>query len=115
MRDLARHPELLSLNCATVRQRWNLAEIIEGCQRHGIRAIAPWRDQVQAMGLDTAARAIRAAGLRANGYCRGGLFTAADAAGRQKALEDNRRAVDEAAAIGADCLVLVVGGAPASS
>jgi sugar phosphate isomerase/epimerase len=115
VRDLAKHPELLSLNGATVRQRWNLQQIIEGCQHRGIAAIAPWRDQVAAMGLDTAAKAIRAAGLRVNGYCRGGMFTANDAAARRKALDDNRRAVDEAATIGADCLVLVVGGVPAGS
>ena len=47
--------------------------------------------------------------------CRGGMFPAADAAGRDAALEDNRRAVDEAAAIGAACLVLVVGGLPEGS
>ena len=40
MRDLANRPELLSLNCATVRQRWNLRQIVDGCQRHGIRAKA---------------------------------------------------------------------------
>jgi sugar phosphate isomerase/epimerase len=43
------------------------------------------------------------------------MFTAADAAGRRAALDDNRRAVDEAAAIGARCLVLVVGGLPPGS
>ena len=59
MRDLARHPELLSLNTATVRERWNLQQIIDGCLRHGVKAIAPWREQVQAMGLDAAAKALR--------------------------------------------------------
>ena len=44
---------------------------------------------------------IRAAGLTVTGYCRGGLFPAADEAGRRAALDDNRRAVDEAAALGA--------------
>jgi sugar phosphate isomerase/epimerase len=43
------------------------------------------------------------------------MFTASDAAGRQKAIEDNRRAIDEAAAIGARCLVLVAGGLPPGS
>ena len=47
--------------------------------------------------------------------CRGGLFTAADEAGRRAAIEDNRRAVDEAAAIGAQCLVLIAGGLPPGS
>jgi len=114
MRDLAKHPELASLNGATVRERWNLQQIIDGCLRHGFGAIAPWRDQVQAMGVDAAAKALKASGLRVNGYCRGGLFTAADKAGLAKALEENRRAVDEAATIGADCVVLVAGGVAAS-
>jgi sugar phosphate isomerase/epimerase len=43
------------------------------------------------------------------------MFTAADEAGRRAALDDNRRAVDEAATIGAQCLVLVVGGLPKGS
>ncbi|MCW5744666.1 MAG: sugar phosphate isomerase/epimerase [Alphaproteobacteria bacterium] len=115
MRDLTRHPELLSLNTATVRERWTLLQIIEGCARHGIRAIAPWRDQVGACGLEAAAKLIRTHGLRVNGYCRGGMFPAADLAGRAKAAEDNRRAVDEALALGAECLILVVGGLPPGS
>ncbi len=44
MRDLARQPELFSLNTATVRERWNLQQIIDGCLRHGVKAIAPWRE-----------------------------------------------------------------------
>ena len=115
MRDLAANPDLLSLNTATVRERWTLPQIIEGCARHNIRAIAPWRDQVAACGLDAAAKLIRTHGLRVNGYCRGGMFPAADAAGRAKAAEDNRRAVDEALALGAECLILVVGSLPAGS
>jgi sugar phosphate isomerase/epimerase len=115
MRDLKAHPELLSLNTATVRERWNLPQIIEGVARRGIRAICPWRDQVAACGLDTAASLIKANGLRVSGYCRGGMFPAADAAGRARAAEDNRRAVDEALALGAECLVLVVGGLPPGS
>src|SRR6185503_15358970 len=101
---------LLSLNTATVREQWNLREAIEGCARAGIGGIAPWRDKLAECGVDEAARMIRDQGLSVTGLCRGGMFPAADAAGRQRALDDNRRAVDEAAAIGARCLVLVVGG-----
>jgi len=115
MRDLAAHPELLSLNTATVRERWNLEEIIEGCARHGIRAISPWRDQVAKCGLANAAKLIRTHGMRLSGYCRGGMFPAADEAGRQRARDDNRRALDEALTLGAECLVLVVGGLPQGS
>jgi sugar phosphate isomerase/epimerase len=92
-----------------------LAQAIEGCARHGIRGVAPWRDLLQAMGVDAAARAIRAHGLTVTGLCRGGMFPAADAAGRKAALDDNRRAIDEAHALDAQCLVLVAGGLPAGS
>lgn len=115
MRDLSNDTRLLSLNTATVRQKWNLEQIIDGCERHEIGAISPWRDQVETCGLDEAARRIKGAGLQVTGLCRGGMFPAADAAGLQANIDDNRRAIDEAAVLGADCLVLVVGGMPAGS
>ena len=114
MRDLSKDKSLLSINTATVKQ-WSLEQVIEGCARHGIGGIAPWRDKLHECGVDKAARLIRTHGLRVSGLCRGGMFTAADAAGRQKAVEENRRCVDEAVALGAECLVLVVGGMPGSS
>jgi sugar phosphate isomerase/epimerase len=105
----------LSINLATVRQQWTLREAVEGCARHGITAVDPWRDQVAATGLDEAVRIVKQNGMRVTGYCRGGMFPAADAAGRAAAIDDNRRAIDEAAALGAECLVLVCGGLPAGS
>jgi sugar phosphate isomerase/epimerase len=108
-------PGPLSLNTVTVKERWGLAECIEGCARHGIPGISPWRDVLQAMGVEVAARAIRDAGLSVSGLCRGGMFPAADAAGRAAAIEDNRRAIGEAHAIGAACLVMVCGGLPPGS
>jgi sugar phosphate isomerase/epimerase len=105
-------PSLLSLNTATVRAQWTLPQIVDGCVRHGIGRISPWRDQVAAAGLKASAQRIRDAGLALSGYCRGGMFTAPDRAGRRAALDDNRRAVDEALVLGAPCLVLVVGGLP---
>ena len=111
MRDFSHYHRWLSLNTATVRKQGDLAQIIEACARHGIRAIDPWRDQVGAIGLDRAVRAVRDAGLELSGYCRGGMFVA-DAAYRIEVRDDNRRAVDEASALGAPCLVLVVGGLP---
>ena len=107
---------VLSINLATLAQRLGaLPKPSTGCLRHGITAIAPWRDQVAAIGLAEAARIVRANGLRVTGLCRGGMFPADTAAGRQANIDDNRRAIDEAAALGADCLVLVVGGLPGSS
>lgn len=108
-------PAKLSLNTATVRKLWRLDQIIEGCARHEIHGIAPWRDQVAEIGLKKAAKLIREHQLTLTGYCRGGMFPASDATGRVAALEDNRRAVDEALEIGAPCVVLVVGGLPKGS
>ena len=106
---------LLSINTATVRKQWALPEIIAGCSRRGIRRISPWRDQVAAAGLKETAQRLRDAGFTLSGYCRGGMFSAVDRAGRKAALDDNKRAVDEALALGAPCLVLVVGGLPKDS
>src|ERR1700737_217968 len=111
MRDFSTDHRWLSLKTATVRKQGDLLQIIEACPRHGIRAIDPWRDQVAAIGLDRAARAVRDAGLELSGYCRGGMFTS-DAPRRTEARDDTRRAVDEAKALGAPCIVLVVGGLP---
>jgi len=44
-------PGLLSLNTATVRERWSLSETIQGCARHGIRGISPWRDKLVELGV----------------------------------------------------------------
>jgi sugar phosphate isomerase/epimerase len=107
--------ERLSINLATVREQWNLYEAVEACARHGIGAVDPWRDQVAAIGLDASVRAIKDNGMKVSGYCRGGMFPAADEAGRRAAIDDNKRAIDEASALGAECLVLVVGGLPKDS
>ena len=105
-------PALLSINTATLRAQWALPQIIDGLVRHGIRGISPWRDQVVQAGLKSVAQRIRDAGLVVSGYCRGGTFTAPDRDERRAALDEHRRAVDEAAAIDARCLILGVGGLP---
>lgn len=116
LRDFSSDHHWLSINTATVRQSggqpWPLDQIIDACARRGIRAISPWRDQVAAVGLPQVAQKLKDTGIVLSGYCRGGFFPAADAAGRRAALDDNRRAIDEACTLGAPCLVLVVGSLP---
>jgi len=112
MRDLSQHLELLSINTATVRKQAPLDRIIEAAVARGIGLIDPWRDQVQAIGVDKVVRHIREAGVRLSGYCRGGFYTATNAKEFAAALDDNRRAIDEAKALGSPCLVLVVGSLP---
>src|SRR5215468_6724721 len=110
MRDLSRDLSHLSINTATVKQERSLAAIIAALAAAGIGGIAPWRDQVQATGIRESARLIADHGLAVSGLIRGGVFTAGGRDGFAKILDDNRRAVDEAAGIGARCLVLIGGG-----
>jgi sugar phosphate isomerase/epimerase len=98
-----------------VRTQYTLAQAVDACLAQGITAIAPWRDQLQATGLKEAVSIVRSNNLRVTGLCRGGMFPAADRSGLMAAIEENKRAIDEAAALQADCLVLVVGGLPAGS
>jgi len=105
--DLSR----LSLNQATT-QRWGVREAIDGCARAGIPAIGFWRDKLAEAGVAATARMVRDAGMHVSGLCRGGMFPAATAAERAARIDDNRRAIDEAAELAADVLVLVCGPAP---
>jgi sugar phosphate isomerase/epimerase len=108
--DLSR----FSINQMTVKQL-SLPELVEGCARLGIGNVGLWREPVQSYGLEATAKLVRDAGLTVTTLCRGGFFTAIDPAERTRALDDNRRAVDEAATLGTDVLVLVSGGLPAGS
>ena len=83
--------------------------------RHGIPAFAPWREQIAAIGLREAARITADCGLQVTGIIRGGMFPAATQEGRDAAIEDNKRAVEEAVALKADCVVLIAGGLPKGS
>jgi sugar phosphate isomerase/epimerase len=101
----------LSLNQITT-EKWSLREAVAGCVRHDVPFIAPWRHRVAEAGLAESAQLIRDAGLKLSSLCRGGMFPAATAEERQGRIDDNRRAIDEAAELGAPVLVLVCGPAP---
>jgi sugar phosphate isomerase/epimerase len=98
----------ISLNQISIN-RWSLPEAVDGCARHGLAWIGLWRDKVADCGLTKSARLVRDAGLRVSSLCRGGFFPARGADALRARREDNRRAVDEAAALGTDVLVLVCG------
>ncbi|MGH3661295.1 MAG: sugar phosphate isomerase/epimerase family protein [Micromonosporaceae bacterium] len=103
----------LSLNQKTINQ-WSALQAIDGCVRAGVPAIGLWREPVRELGVAATARAVADSGLRVSSLCRGGFLTGTEQAARES-LDDNRRAIDEAAELGTDCLVLVVGGLPAGS
>ncbi|MEK0314608.1 sugar phosphate isomerase/epimerase family protein [Cohnella sp. 56] len=102
--------ERISLNQITT-DRWSLEEAIDGCVRAGIPWIGLWRHKVQEAGLPGIARLIRDSGLKVSSLCRGGMFPAASRQAALRKRDDNRRAVEEAAELGAEVLVLVCGAA----
>lgn len=104
----------LSINQETIKQ-WSLPELTEGCVKAGIGMVGLWRAPVQAYGVERTAGLLADAGLTVTSLCRGGFFTALDPAERARALDDNRAAIDEAAALSTDTLVLVSGGLPPGS
>lgn len=107
LRDVAR----LAIHTKTT-QPLDLRQAIATYTRHGVRGISVWRDALQAVGVAEGAQRLRDAGMHVPALVRGGFFVARDAAARQHAHDDNLHALDEAAAIGAEMVVLVVGSAP---
>ncbi|MGW1428869.1 sugar phosphate isomerase/epimerase family protein [Streptomyces sp. NPDC002431] len=102
----------LSINQETIKQ-WSLPELAEGCAKAGIDKVGLWRGPVQEYGVERTAALLADHGLTVTSLCRGGFFTVVDEAERARALDDNRAAIDEAAALSTDTLVLVSGGLPA--
>ena len=107
--DLAR----VSINQICVLPQWSLAQAIDGLARHGVPAISVWREKLAEIGVAEAKKRIDGAGLAVSGLCFAGLISSADAAEAAKARDDVRRAIDEAAGIGAACLVFLSGGVDA--
>lgn len=101
-----------SVNQMTVRGL-SLPELTDACARLGVPGVGLWREPVRAYGVEAAAKLVRDAGLTVTTLCRGGFLTATGPAERAGALADNHAAIDEAAALGTDTLVLVSGGLPA--
>ncbi len=99
----------LSLNTMTTKS-WNLRQAVEATAAAGLPAVGLWRDRVAEVGVDEAAKLVRDNGLRVSSLCRGGFLTGIEDGGA--ALQDNRRAIDEAATLGAPELIMVAGGIP---
>jgi sugar phosphate isomerase/epimerase len=99
----------LSINQYTVRN-WTIPQLLEGCVAEQISFVSLWRDKVAETGPDETVRLLGDTGIRVSSLCRGGFFPAATPDQESRTLAENNRAVDEAAAVGADVLVLVCGG-----
>ena len=107
MNDLSR----LCIHTMTTKP-WSLRETIDGYVRAGVPGITVWRQHIEPVGADEAGRMLRESELEVVSLCRGGFFPGVTHAKRQFAIEDNKRAIDEAQAIGAPLVVLVCGAVP---
>lgn len=106
MADLAR----LSIHQVTLLQQCTTPQFIETMAHHDVRCASLWRDKVREHGVERTAALVADSGITMSGYCFGGLVTSPDAREASRARDDVRRALDEAAALGAPCLVFVAGG-----
>ena len=104
-----------AINTATLGFQCSIEQSIDAIAAAGFGGITPWRREVEGQNVSSIAKRIRDAGLTTTGYCRSTYLPSNTAAGLQANIESNRRALDDAAILGADSFVMVVGGAPEGS
>lgn len=100
----------LSFNQVTCLPQWSLKDCIAGLARQDVRGISVWREKMHEAGVKEAARMLDGEGMQVSGLCFAGLISSPDEADAKKAIDEVRRAIEEAATIKAKCLVFVAGG-----
>jgi sugar phosphate isomerase/epimerase len=101
---------LLGFHQVNVLQKWTTQQFIDGMQRHGIGAVAIWRDRLREHGATEVARMLRGTGLQVLSLCAAGLIATPDPGEAASAIDEVKRAIDDAATIGAGSLMFVAGG-----
>jgi sugar phosphate isomerase/epimerase len=77
-----------------------------------VKGISVWRDTLEGRNIEKTGNLLRANGLEIVSLVRGGFFPASSKQKRKKAITENKRAIEEAAALGAPLVVLVCGAEP---
>jgi sugar phosphate isomerase/epimerase len=115
MRDLSGRPELCAINTATLGFSAPISQVIEAVARDGFGGIAPWRREIEGHDVKAIASHIRDAKLKVTGYCRSTFIPAATTSDFRANVDSNKTAIADAALLGAESFVMVVGGlAPGS-
>ncbi|HXI00703.1 MAG TPA: sugar phosphate isomerase/epimerase family protein [Sphingobacteriaceae bacterium] len=91
---------------------WSIEEAAEKFSKAGVGGITVWRDALDGRDIKKTGQMLRDSNLEIVSLCRGGFFPHATTVGRQEAIDDNKKAIDEAAALGAPLVVLVCGAVP---
>ena len=94
---------------------WSIEEIIENYPKAGVKGVSVWRDLLENRDAVKVGEQIRGAGMEVVSLVRGGFFTGKTETEIQTSLDDNRRAIDEAYALGAPMVCLVCGAVPGQS
>lgn len=115
MRDLKGRLDLCSMNTATLGHQTDIETTIDAVAAKGYGAICPWRKELDGKDIGAIARRIRDAGLAVSGCCRSTYIPALTREQFLANIEDNKTAIDTAAALDAACFVMVVGSLPEGS
>ncbi len=106
-------PDLSRLAIHTITTKpWDIATAAAKFSAAGVKGITVWRDTLAGRNIAATGKMLRDYGLSIVSLCRSGFFPAATAADRAKALDENRKAIAEAHALGAPLIVLVCGAVP---
>jgi sugar phosphate isomerase/epimerase len=104
-----------AINTATLGFQCPIEQSIEAIAAHGFGGIGPWRREIEGHDVKAIAKRIRDAGLKVTGYCRSTYLPSLTSEGLRANIESNKRALDDAAILGAGSFVMVVGGLPKGS
>ena len=94
---------------------WGIEEAAKNFSAAGVKGITVWRDALQNRNIKQTGEMLRNSGLSVVSLCRGGFFPNTEPGKRESALDDNRRAIEEASELGTDKIVLVCGADPVQS
>ena len=94
---------------------WSIEEAAKNYSAAGVKGITVWRDALQNRNIRQTGEMLRNSGLSVVSLCRGGFFPNTEPGKRKSALDDNRRAIEEAFELGTDKIVLVCGADPRQS
>ena len=110
MRDLSN----LCVHTITTKP-WDFRTAVKKFSQAGVKGITIWRDAIEGIPPQEVRQLVSENDLELVAYCRGGFFPHTTESGRQAAIDDNKKMIEEAAAIGAPLVVLVCGADPAQS
>jgi len=94
---------------------WSLDQCLLNYEKVGVKGISIWRNALENQDLSTVNRRVKSAGLETVSLVRGGFFTGNTKEERQRAIDENKKVIEEAAQIGAPLVVLVCGATPGLS